>query len=69
MMLVWGQSHHGGGSWIGDLLVAGGVLISAINALIARRTAQAGADPLVDLELAADISVRCRERCSCSSCP
>jgi drug/metabolite transporter (DMT)-like permease len=47
MILVWGQSHHGGGSWLGDLFVAGGVLISAINALIARRTAQAGANPLV----------------------
>ena len=47
MLLVWGQGHHGGGSWIGDLFVAGGVLLSAINALIARRTAQAGANPLV----------------------
>jgi drug/metabolite transporter (DMT)-like permease len=27
--------------------VAGGVLIAAVNALIARRTAQAGANPLV----------------------
>lgn len=47
MLLVWGQSHHGGGSWLGDLFVAAGVLASAVNALIARRTAQAGANPLV----------------------
>jgi drug/metabolite transporter (DMT)-like permease len=47
LLLVWGQSHHGGGRWIGDLFVAGGVCVSAINALIARRTAQAGANPVV----------------------
>ena len=47
MLLVWGQNQHGGGNWIGDLCVAGGVLGSAANALIARRTAQAGANPLV----------------------
>jgi drug/metabolite transporter (DMT)-like permease len=47
MLLVWGQSRHGGGSWLGDLFVASGVLLSAINALMARRTAQGGANPLV----------------------
>ena len=47
MLLVWGQNQHGGGSWIGDLCVASGVVASAVNALIARRTAQAGANPLV----------------------
>jgi drug/metabolite transporter (DMT)-like permease len=47
MLLVWGQNQHGGGSWIGDVCVAGGVLASAANALLARRTAQAGANPLV----------------------
>jgi drug/metabolite transporter (DMT)-like permease len=47
MLLVWGQSHHGGGSLIGDLFVASGVMASAVNALIARRNAQAGANPLV----------------------
>jgi drug/metabolite transporter (DMT)-like permease len=47
LLLVWGQNQHGGGNWIGDLCVAGGVIASAVNALIARRTAQAGANPLV----------------------
>src|SRR5215510_5370019 len=47
MLLVWGQHQHGGGSWVGDVCVAGGVIASAANALIARRTAQAGANPLV----------------------
>jgi drug/metabolite transporter (DMT)-like permease len=47
LLLVWGQHEHGGGSWLGDLFVAGGVVASAINALLARRTAQAGANPLV----------------------
>jgi drug/metabolite transporter (DMT)-like permease len=47
LTLVWGQSHHGGGSVLGDLFVASGVLASALNALIARRNAQAGANPLV----------------------
>src|SRR5262245_36677688 len=47
LILVWGQTHHGGGSLLGDLFVAGGVLASAVNALIARRNAQAGANPLV----------------------
>jgi drug/metabolite transporter (DMT)-like permease len=47
ILLVWGQNQHGGGSWIGDLCVASGVVASAVNALIARRTAQAGANPLV----------------------
>jgi len=46
-LLVWGQTHHGGGSLMGDIFVAGGVLASAINALLARRNAQAGASPLV----------------------
>jgi drug/metabolite transporter (DMT)-like permease len=46
-MLVWGQSHHGGGSVLGDLFVASGVLASAANGLIARRNAQTGANPLV----------------------
>jgi drug/metabolite transporter (DMT)-like permease len=46
-MLAWGQSHHGGGSLIGDALVACGVLASVFNGLIARRNAQAGASPLV----------------------
>jgi drug/metabolite transporter (DMT)-like permease len=47
LLLVWGQNQHGGGSWLGDLCVAGGVVASAINALLARHTAQAGANPLV----------------------
>jgi drug/metabolite transporter (DMT)-like permease len=47
LLLVWGQNEHGGGSWLGDLCVAGGVVASAVNALLARRTAQAGANPLV----------------------
>ena len=47
LMLVWGQSHHGGGSVLGDLFVASGVLAAAVNALISRRNAQAGANPLV----------------------
>jgi drug/metabolite transporter (DMT)-like permease len=46
MVLVWGQTHHGGGSMLGDLFVASGVLTSAINGLLARRNAQAGASPL-----------------------
>jgi len=46
LLLVWGQTHHGGGSLLGDLFVASGVLASAINALIARRNAQSGANPL-----------------------
>ena len=46
-LLVWGQNQHGGGSLFGDILVASGVLASAINALLARRNAQAGANPLV----------------------
>src|SRR2546429_568155 len=47
MILVWGQSHHGGGNVIGDFFVASGVLASAVNALLARRNAQTGANPLV----------------------
>lgn len=47
LILVWGQSHHGGGSVLGDLLVASGVLASALNGLIARRNAQGGTNPLV----------------------
>ena len=47
LILVWGQSHHGGGSVLGDILVASGVLASAVNALLSRRNAQAGANPLV----------------------
>jgi drug/metabolite transporter (DMT)-like permease len=46
-LLVWGQNHHGGGSLFGDIFVASGVLASAVNALLARRNAQAGANPLV----------------------
>ena len=46
-LLVWGQNQHGGGSLFGDILVVSGVLASAINALLARRNAQAGANPLV----------------------
>ena len=46
MILVWGQTHHGGGSVLGDLFVASGVLTSAISGLLARRNAQAGANPL-----------------------
>jgi drug/metabolite transporter (DMT)-like permease len=46
-LLVWGQNHHGGGSLLGDVLVASGVVASAINGLLARRNAQAGANPLV----------------------
>ena len=40
MILVWGQAQHGGGSMIGDLFVASGVLASAINGLLARRNLQ-----------------------------
>lgn len=47
LLLVWGQGHHGGGNILGDLFVASGVLASCINALISRRNAQAGANPLV----------------------
>jgi drug/metabolite transporter (DMT)-like permease len=47
VLLVWGQTQHGGGSLLGDVMVAGGVLASAFNGLIARRNAQAGANPLV----------------------
>ena len=47
MILVWGQTRHGGGSVLGDFFVASGVLASAINGLLARRNAQAGANPLV----------------------
>src|SRR5215475_4702156 len=47
LILVWGQSHHGGGSLLGDICVASGVLASAVNALLSRRHAQAGANPLV----------------------
>jgi drug/metabolite transporter (DMT)-like permease len=47
LVLVWGQSRHGGGSVLGDILVASGVLASCTNALISRRNAQAGANPLV----------------------
>ena len=47
IVLVWGQSHHGGGSVLGDFFVASGVLASAANALLSRRNAQAGANPLV----------------------
>jgi drug/metabolite transporter (DMT)-like permease len=47
LTLVWGQTHHGGGSIVGDVFVASGVLASSVNALIARRNAQAGANPLV----------------------
>jgi drug/metabolite transporter (DMT)-like permease len=47
LILVWGQSHHGGGSVLGDLCVASGVVASAVNALLSRRHAQAGANPLV----------------------
>jgi drug/metabolite transporter (DMT)-like permease len=46
-LLIWGQNQHGGGSALGDLFVASGVLASALNALLARRHAQAGANPLV----------------------
>jgi drug/metabolite transporter (DMT)-like permease len=47
VLLVWGQTHHGGGSLLGDAIVASGVLASALNGLIARRNAQGGANPLV----------------------
>jgi drug/metabolite transporter (DMT)-like permease len=47
LILVWGQSHHGGGSVLGDIFVASGVLASAVNALLSRRNALAGASPLV----------------------
>jgi drug/metabolite transporter (DMT)-like permease len=47
VMLVWGQSHHGGGSVLGDIFVASGVLASSVNALLSRRNAQAGTNPLV----------------------
>lgn len=47
LILVWGQSHHGGGSVLGDVFIAGGVVASAVNALLSRRNAQAGANPVV----------------------
>lgn len=47
VILVWGQTHHGGGNLLGDVIVASGVLASAFNSLIGRRNAQAGANPLV----------------------
>jgi drug/metabolite transporter (DMT)-like permease len=47
VILIWGQGHHGGGSVLGDACVAAGVLASAVNALLARRNAQTGANPLV----------------------
>src|SRR6476661_804451 len=47
LILVWGQRHHGGGSVLGDIFVASGVLAAAVNALLSRRNAQAGANPLV----------------------
>lgn len=47
VILVWGQTHHGGGNLLGDFIVASGVLASAFNSLIGRRNAQAGANPLV----------------------
>jgi drug/metabolite transporter (DMT)-like permease len=46
LVLVWGQTHHGGGSVLGDVLVVGGVLAAAFNSLLSRRNAQAGASPL-----------------------
>lgn len=46
LILVWGQTHHGGGSVLGDILIASGVLASAFNSLLSRRNAQAGANPL-----------------------
>jgi len=46
-VLAWGQTHHGGGSLMGDALVAGGIMASVLNGLLARRNAQAGASPLV----------------------
>lgn len=46
-LLAYGQRGHGGGSIEGDLLLVAAVLAAAINALIGRRTAQAGANPLV----------------------
>jgi DME family drug/metabolite transporter len=46
LVLVWGQAQHGGGDLFGDVCVASGVLASAVNTLIARRNAQAGANPL-----------------------
>ncbi|MFM9848566.1 MAG: DMT family transporter [Hyphomicrobiaceae bacterium] len=46
MILICGQTQHGGGSVLGDLFVASGVLTSAISGLLARRNAQAGANPL-----------------------
>jgi drug/metabolite transporter (DMT)-like permease len=46
VLLVWGQSHHGGGTVLGDMFVAAGVLASTVNALLSRRNAQAGANPL-----------------------
>lgn len=46
-LLAFGQRGHGGGSLEGDLLLASAVLAAAVNALIGRRTAQAGANPLV----------------------
>lgn len=47
VLLAHGQRDHGGGSIAGDLLLVGAVLAACVNALIGRRTAQAGANPLV----------------------
>jgi drug/metabolite transporter (DMT)-like permease len=46
-LLVWGQNQHGGGTLLGDIFIASGVFASAVNALLARRNAQTGANPLV----------------------
>jgi drug/metabolite transporter (DMT)-like permease len=46
LVLAWGQRQHGGGSILGDLFVASGVLASAFNGLLSRRNALAGANPL-----------------------
>ena len=46
-LLLYGQAGHGGGSALGNLIVALGVLTLCVNQLLARRVAQAYGRPLV----------------------
>lgn len=45
-LLLDGQSRHGAGDLVGDMLCVAGVLCGAANQLIGRRVAQRGGDPL-----------------------
>jgi len=65
LLLVWGQSQHGGGTVLGDICVASGVLASAVNALLSRRNAQAGANPLVTSSWQLTSACCAAERCAC----